>query len=165
MTLGQERYEKLEYTCSAQDAHSLTQVYVQDCVIGRDLGWMHAIAPAFPKPGPWLRASHKDQCQSFIRQTSTMRKACSCEYLEFPKAIDYSPSTTMASLTVAVQTLSITIALAASGSIAALSVFDLQELKSQPAERSLPMLRWLFSRGSHIYPPASVRYLAAPRLK
>nr|POF07648.1 hypothetical protein CFP56_70550 [Quercus suber] len=61
----------------------------------------------------------------------------------------------MASLTTAVQAFSITISLMTAGSVATLSIFDLQELKSQPAERSLPMLRWLFSRGSHIYPPAA----------
>lgn len=55
----------------------------------------------------------------------------------------------------AVQTISISISLIASGGIAALSVFDVPELQSQPASRSLPSIRWLFSRGSHIFPQAA----------
>lgn len=54
-----------------------------------------------------------------------------------------------------VQIVSITTSLIASGGIATLSLFDVPELQSQPASRSLPMTRWLFSRGSHIFPSAS----------
>lgn len=49
---------------------------------------------------------------------------------------------------------SISVALVAAGGCAALSLFDIPELQSQPASRSLPSLRWLFSRGSHIFPSA-----------
>lgn len=59
------------------------------------------------------------------------------------------------SLKTAIQVASISTALAASGGIAVLSLFDIPEIKSQPASRSLPMTRWLFSRGSHIFPTAS----------
>ncbi|GKU07757.1 unnamed protein product [Fusarium langsethiae] len=55
-----------------------------------------------------------------------------------------------------VQVLSITTALVASGGIATLTFFDIPELQSQPASRSLPATRWLFSRGSHIFPSASL---------
>ncbi|RGP74769.1 hypothetical protein FSPOR_1348 [Fusarium sporotrichioides] len=55
-----------------------------------------------------------------------------------------------------VQVLSITTALVASGGIATLTFFDIPELQSQPASRSLPAIRWLFSRGSHIFPSASL---------
>ncbi len=55
----------------------------------------------------------------------------------------------------AVKVLSISTALIASGGIATLSLFDIPELQSQPASRSLPSIRWLFSRGSHIFPAAS----------
>ncbi|KAJ3014631.1 hypothetical protein HKX48_005030 [Thoreauomyces humboldtii] len=47
---------------------------------------------------------------------------------------------------------SISTALAGAGAIACLSAFDLPILLSQPASRSLPSLRWLFSRGSHVFP-------------
>ncbi|KAI7158042.1 hypothetical protein KC349_g5191 [Hortaea werneckii] len=57
--------------------------------------------------------------------------------------------------TTLLKTLSISTALLASGGIASLSLFDIPELQSQPASRSLPQIRWLFSRGSHIFPPAS----------
>ncbi|KAI6844153.1 hypothetical protein KC340_g2384 [Hortaea werneckii] len=72
-----------------------------------------------------------------------------------------------------IKTLSISTALLASGSIASLSLFDIPELQSQPASRSLPQIRWLFSRGSHIFPPASfissagfvyLAYLSSPTL-
>lgn len=53
------------------------------------------------------------------------------------------------------KTLSISVAMLASGGIAALSLFDVPELQSQPASRSLPSTRWLFSRGSHIFPQAA----------
>ena len=59
------------------------------------------------------------------------------------------------SSTVTVQVLSITTALVASGGIATLSAFDAPILISQPASRSLPLTRWLFSRGSHIFPTAA----------
>lgn len=61
----------------------------------------------------------------------------------------------MASLTATVQTFSISVSLLASGGIAALSLFDVPLLQSQPASRSLPLVRWLFSRGSHIFPTAA----------
>jgi len=60
------------------------------------------------------------------------------------------------SATQAVQILSVATALIASGGIATLSFFDIPMLKSQPASRSLPMTRWLFSRGSHVFPTAAV---------
>ena len=56
---------------------------------------------------------------------------------------------------IGIQTASIATSLIAAGGIAALSLFDIPELQSQPASRSLPSIRWLFSRGSHIFPPAS----------
>ncbi|CAG7555222.1 unnamed protein product [Fusarium equiseti] len=55
-----------------------------------------------------------------------------------------------------VQVFSITTALLASGGIATLTFFDIPELRSQPASRSLPSIRWLFSRGSHVFPSASL---------
>jgi hypothetical protein len=60
------------------------------------------------------------------------------------------------SATQAIQILSISTALLASGGIAALSLFDIPMLQSQPASRSLPMIRWLFSRGSHTFPTAAI---------
>jgi hypothetical protein len=59
------------------------------------------------------------------------------------------------SATQTIQIFSITTALIASGGIASLSLFDIPLLQSQPASRSLPMIRWLFSRGSHIFPTAA----------
>ena len=56
----------------------------------------------------------------------------------------------------AIQVLSISTALIASGGIASLTLFDIPLLKSQPASRSLPSVRWLFSRGSHIFPTAAL---------
>ncbi|KAI7362722.1 hypothetical protein KC354_g7051 [Hortaea werneckii] len=76
-------------------------------------------------------------------------------------------------ITLLIKTLSISTALLASGSIATLSLFNIPELQSQPASRSLPQIRWLFSRGSHIFPPASfissagfvyLAYLSSPTL-
>ncbi|KAK5674251.1 hypothetical protein LTS10_012989 [Elasticomyces elasticus] len=61
----------------------------------------------------------------------------------------------MATTTTAVQVLSISLALFASGGIATLSLFDVPALQSQPASRSLPITRWLFSRGSHTAPQAA----------
>ncbi|EKJ74581.1 hypothetical protein FPSE_05331 [Fusarium pseudograminearum CS3096] len=55
-----------------------------------------------------------------------------------------------------VQVFSITTALVASGGIATLTFFDIPELQSQPAYRSLSAVRWLFSRGSHVFPSASI---------
>lgn len=62
----------------------------------------------------------------------------------------------MATLTQAVQVSSIATSLIAAGGIASLSLFDVPELASQPADRALPQIRWLFSRGSHIFPQAAV---------
>ncbi|KAL2069321.1 hypothetical protein VTL71DRAFT_15659 [Oculimacula yallundae] len=59
------------------------------------------------------------------------------------------------SSTTLLQTLSITTSLLASGSILTLSFFIIPMLQSQPASRSLPQLRWLFSRGSHVFPLAA----------
>lgn len=61
----------------------------------------------------------------------------------------------MASPILAVQVASITTSLVSAGGIASLSLFDIPELRAQPASRSLPGIRWLFSRGSHIFPTAS----------
>ncbi|KNG51613.1 mfs general substrate transporter [Stemphylium lycopersici] len=55
-----------------------------------------------------------------------------------------------------IQILSISTAFVASGGIAALSLFDIPIMRSLPASRSLPMIRWLFSRGSHIFPTAAI---------
>ncbi|KAK3700345.1 hypothetical protein LTR37_016049 [Vermiconidia calcicola] len=62
----------------------------------------------------------------------------------------------MSSLRLPIQTASIAISLMSAGGIACLSLFDIPELQSQPASRSLPSIRWLFSRGSHIFPTASL---------
>jgi hypothetical protein len=56
----------------------------------------------------------------------------------------------------AVQVLSISTALIACGGIASFTLFDVPVLRSQPASRSLPSVRWLFSRGSHIFPTAAL---------
>ncbi|KAI7210633.1 hypothetical protein KC333_g8121 [Hortaea werneckii] len=75
--------------------------------------------------------------------------------------------------TLFIKTLSVSTALLASGAIASLTLFDIPELQSQPASRSLPQIRWLFSRGSHIFPPAAFissagfvypAYLSSPTL-
>lgn len=55
-----------------------------------------------------------------------------------------------------IQTISISTALVASGGIATLSLFDVPILQSQSAQHSLPSIRWLFSRGSHIFPQAAL---------
>ncbi|OSS45185.1 hypothetical protein B5807_09126 [Epicoccum nigrum] len=52
----------------------------------------------------------------------------------------------------AVQILTLTTALTTAGGIATLSLFSIPLLLSQPGARSLPQLRWLFSRGSHAAP-------------
>ncbi|KAL6713256.1 hypothetical protein ACLMJK_008721 [Lecanora helva] len=62
----------------------------------------------------------------------------------------------MPTTTAIAQTLSISTSLLAAGSMASFSVFDTPMFKSQPASRSLPSIRWLFSRGSHIFPQAAV---------
>ncbi|KAJ9653173.1 hypothetical protein H2198_007635 [Neophaeococcomyces mojaviensis] len=61
----------------------------------------------------------------------------------------------MPPITAVAQIFSISTSLIASGGIACLSVFDIPELQSQPASQSLPSIRWLFSRGSHIFPQAA----------
>lgn len=70
------------------------------------------------------------------------------------------------------QILTLSTALFTSGGIATLSAFDAPLLRSQPASRSLPMLRWLFSRGSHLAPTGillsaagflSLSYTSLPR--
>ena len=61
----------------------------------------------------------------------------------------------MASLVVA-KVLAVSFSLLASGGVFALSLFDIPELRAQPASRSLPSIRWLFSRGSHIFPQSAV---------
>nr|OQO22795.1 hypothetical protein B0A51_10316 [Rachicladosporium sp. CCFEE 5018] len=58
----------------------------------------------------------------------------------------------MTSLKAAIAIASSSTALTGAGGIAALSLFDIPELQSQPASRSLPQIRWLFSRGSHVFP-------------
>jgi len=58
-------------------------------------------------------------------------------------------------LVTAAQTIGISTAFVAAGGIAAFSIFDTPVLQSQPASRSLPAIRWLFSRGSHIFPQAA----------
>lgn len=62
----------------------------------------------------------------------------------------------MVPYTHAAQVVSISSALIAAGGIASLSLFDAPELQAQPASRSLPSIRWLFSRGSHIFPQAAL---------
>lgn len=62
----------------------------------------------------------------------------------------------MSTLTSFLQTVSISSALIAAGGIATLTLFDVPILQSQPASRSLPSTRWLFSRGSHIFPTAAL---------
>lgn len=54
------------------------------------------------------------------------------------------------------QVTGITVSLAAGGAMAGLSILDVPQYQAQPASRSLPSLRWMFSRGSHIFPPAAV---------
>ncbi|KAF9875013.1 hypothetical protein CkaCkLH20_07707 [Colletotrichum karsti] len=61
----------------------------------------------------------------------------------------------MPALDIALQATSISVSLVAAGGIATLTLFDVPILKAQPASRSLPSIRWLFSRGSHIFPAAA----------
>lgn len=42
------------------------------------------------------------------------------------------------------------------GGILSLTLFDIPILASQPASQSLPSTRWLFSRGSHVFPTAAL---------
>lgn len=51
--------------------------------------------------------------------------------------------------------LSISLALLSSGSLMTTSFIEIPQLQSQPASRSLPSIRWYFSRGSHIFPQAA----------
>lgn len=62
----------------------------------------------------------------------------------------------MSTINNALQVTSISISLLAAGGIATLSLFDVPILRAQPASRSLPTVRWLFSRGSHIFPSAAI---------
>lgn len=62
----------------------------------------------------------------------------------------------MSTLNSALQVTSISISLVAAGGIATLSLFDVPILRAQPASRSLPSIRWLFSRGSHVFPTAAI---------
>lgn len=62
----------------------------------------------------------------------------------------------MSTINSALQATSISISLLAAGGIATLSIFDVPILRAQPASRSLPSVRWLFSRGSHIFPTAAI---------
>lgn len=61
----------------------------------------------------------------------------------------------MSATRLVVQTVTISTSLIAAGGVATLSIFDIPELRSQTASRSLPNIRWLFSRGSHIFPTAT----------
>jgi hypothetical protein len=54
------------------------------------------------------------------------------------------------------QVLSVSTALLSAGGISTLSLFDIPIIKSQPASRALPLTRWLFSRGSHIFPTTAL---------
>lgn len=51
---------------------------------------------------------------------------------------------------------SVTASLVGAGGILTLTFFDVPILASQPASRSLPSTRWLFSRGSHTFPTAAI---------
>lgn len=55
----------------------------------------------------------------------------------------------------ALQAVSITSSIMVAGGIATMSLFDIPMLQAQPASRSLPSIRWLFSRGSHLMPTAA----------
>ncbi|KAL1860503.1 hypothetical protein Daus18300_009135 [Diaporthe australafricana] len=61
----------------------------------------------------------------------------------------------MSAINHALQVTSISISLITAGGIATLSFFDVPILRAQPASRSLPSIRWLFSRGSHVFPTAA----------
>ncbi|KAF3763820.1 hypothetical protein M406DRAFT_357240 [Cryphonectria parasitica EP155] len=62
----------------------------------------------------------------------------------------------MSTLTTLLQTSSIITSLLAAGGIATLTFFVVPILQSQPTSRSLPAMRWLFSRGSHVFPTAAL---------
>lgn len=62
----------------------------------------------------------------------------------------------MSTINSVLQVTSISISLLTAGGIATLSIFDVPILRAQPASRSLPSVRWLFSRGSHIFPTAAI---------
>lgn len=55
-----------------------------------------------------------------------------------------------------IQVTSITTSLLSAGALLAFNFFDIPILKAQPASRSLPAIRWFFSRGSHIFPQAAM---------
>jgi len=61
----------------------------------------------------------------------------------------------MTAITTTTQLLSISIALIAAGSLSGTSFFEIPQLQAQPASRSLPSVRWYFSKGSHIFPQAA----------
>ncbi|KKY30910.1 hypothetical protein UCDDA912_g09136 [Diaporthe ampelina] len=61
----------------------------------------------------------------------------------------------MTTINTALQATSISVSLLTAGGIATLSLFDVPILRAQPASRSLPSVRWLFSRGSHVFPTAA----------
>ncbi|KAL9593654.1 MAG: hypothetical protein Q9219_007455 [cf. Caloplaca sp. 3 TL-2023] len=56
---------------------------------------------------------------------------------------------------VLLQTFSIAASLLAAGGTASFTIFIVPSLLALPASRSLPQIRWLFSRGSHIFPTAA----------
>ncbi|KAK4505126.1 hypothetical protein PRZ48_003089 [Zasmidium cellare] len=60
----------------------------------------------------------------------------------------------MSTTTKIAQIISISSALMGAGGILALSLYSVPQLKAQPADRSLPAIRWIFSRGSHTFPVA-----------
>ena len=62
----------------------------------------------------------------------------------------------MSTFNSALQVTSISVSLLTAGGIATLSLFDVPILRAQPASRSLPSVRWLFSRGSHVFPTAAI---------
>lgn len=59
------------------------------------------------------------------------------------------------SIVTVAQVMGISTSLIAAGGIAALSLFDIPILRAPPASRSLPSVRWLSSRGSHVFPIAA----------
>ena len=61
----------------------------------------------------------------------------------------------MSTIPTALQILSISASIFAAGGIASLTIFSVPSLQALPASRSLPQIRWLFSRGSHLFPTAA----------
>lgn len=59
------------------------------------------------------------------------------------------------------QLLSISTAFLLTGASLAFSFFDIPNLIDSPAQRSLPQIRWLFSRGSHIFPQFAIASASA----